>query len=460
MNSTTDFTKGSISKVILKFYFPMLATAMLQQFYTFADTMIVGRGLGDNALAAVGNMSSLCFLIVGFSMGLANGFSVLIAQRFGEKNYSMLRRTLFSMVILSFGMTVLLTVLSTTFLKKTLILLQTDEIILNDSLLYGYIIFGGLLASITYNVSAGILRSLGDSRTPLTAIILSSVINIMLDCFLIFVLRTGVGGAAAATILSQVISAAVCIRKLVSIDFLKMEKEEKKFDPALSLKLLKNGVPMALMNSITAVGCMVVQYFVNGLGVAFTSAYSACSRYINLFMQPACTAGYTISAFTGQNYGAKEFDRIRGGLRVCLAIAGISYLIFGSLMFFMPVRLASILLSGDEQISYASQFLPVCGVMLFAVDMLFVYRSAVQSMGFPLVPMISGIVEMVLRIGAISILIGSLGFRATAFAEICAWTGALLLNLTAFYAIFSRERRNAVVHSTGKHHTRRYKTAC
>ncbi|MBP1592010.1 MAG: polysaccharide biosynthesis C-terminal domain-containing protein, partial [Oscillospiraceae bacterium] len=248
MNSTTDFTKGSISKVILKFYFPMLATAMLQQFYTFADTMIVGRGLGDNALAAVGNMSSLCFLIVGFSMGLANGFSVLIAQRFGEKNYSMLRRTLFSMIILSFGITALLTVLSTAFLKNTLILLQTDEIILNDSLLYGYIIFGGLLASITYNVSAGILRSLGDSRTPLTAIILSSVINIMLDCFLIFVLRTGVGGAAAATVLSQVVSAAVCIRKLVSMDFLKMEKEERKFDAGISLKLLKNGVPMALMN--------------------------------------------------------------------------------------------------------------------------------------------------------------------------------------------------------------------
>ncbi len=459
MNSTTDFTKGSIGKVVLKFYFPMLATAMLQQFYTFADTMIVGRGLGDNALAAVGNMSSLCFLIVGFSMGLANGFSVLIAQRFGEKNYSMLRRTLFSMIILSFGITVLLTALSTAFLKKTLILLQTDDIILNDSLLYGYIIFGGLLASITYNVSAGILRSLGDSRTPLTAIIVSSVINIVLDCFLIFVLRTGVGGAAVATVLSQVISAAVCIRKLVRTDFLKMETDERRFDASLSLTLLKNGIPMALMNSITAVGCMVVQYFVNGLGVAFTSAYSACSRYINLFMQPACTAGYTVSAFTGQNYGAKQFDRIKGGLRVCLMIVGISYLVFGSLMFFMPVRLASVLLSGDEQIAYASEFLPVCGIMLFAVDMLFVYRSAVQSMGFPLVPMISGIFEMILRISAISLLIGSLGFRATAFAEVCAWVGALTLNLTAFYFIFERERDKAGVKDVRKRHSRRYKTA-
>ena len=282
MSTTTDFTTGKVSKVILRFYFPMLATAMLQQFYSFADTAIVGKGLGDNALAAVGNMSSLCFMIVGFSMGLANGFSVLIAQHFGEKNFPQLRRTFVSMIKLSATITLLLTFLSILFLHPVLVLLRTDQIIIKDSLTYGYIIFGGLIATIAYNMSAGILRSLGDSKTPLKAIILSSVLNILMDCLFIFVLKTGVGGAAIATILSQLVSAMVCIKRIMGIDFLKVNPEEKKNDIQLYVKLLKNGVPMALMNSITAIGCMVVQYYVNGLGVAYTSAYSACSKYINL----------------------------------------------------------------------------------------------------------------------------------------------------------------------------------
>ncbi|MCR4646016.1 MAG: MATE family efflux transporter [Oscillospiraceae bacterium] len=443
MKAATDLTQGSIVKVILRFYFPMLATAMLQQFYSFADTVIVGKGLGDNALAAVGNMSSLCFLIVGFSLGLANGFSVLVAQHFGEKDYPQLRRTLVAIIRLAVVLTALLTATSITRLRMVLVLLQTDEVIMHDSLLYGWIIFGGLPATIAYNMSAGILRSLGDSRTPLHAIVLSSVLNILLDILFIFVLHTGVGGAAAATILSQLVSAAVCLQKLMKLDFLKIQPEERVTDVMLYLRLLKNGIPMALMNSITAVGCMVVQYYVNGLGVAFTSAYSACSKYDTMFMQPACTAGYTISAFTGQNYGARKFDRIREGLRVCLYIAGISYLLLGSLMFFLPGMLAKLFLHGEEQISYAVQFLPICGCMLFTVDMLFVYRSAVQGMGFPLVPMISGILEMALRVGAIMLLIGDLGFRATAFAEVFAWCGALSLNTAAFYCIYMRERRKA-----------------
>ena len=442
MKNTTDFTQGRVSSSILRFYFPMLATAMLQQFYSFSDTAIVGKGLGDNALAAVGNMSSLCFLIVGFSMGLSNGFSVLIAHHFGEKDFPKLRRTFVSMIRLAFAITAFLTLLSVIFLRPVLLLLRTDEVILHDSLTYGYIIFGGLFATIAYNMSAGILRSLGDSSTPLKAIIISSVLNIILDSIFIFVLKTGVSGAAAATIFSQVVSASVCIKKIIGIDFLKTTAEDKVHDLSLYIRLMKNGIPMALMNSITAIGCMVVQYYVNGLGVAFTSAYSACSKYINMFMQPACTAGYTISAYVGQNFGAKRFDRIRQGLRICLMIAAVSYLMLGSVMFFAPRWLASLLLQGSEQITYAAQFLPICGAMLFAVDMLFVIRSAVQGMGFPLMPMISGILEMVLRIGTISLLIGSLSFRATAIAEVMAWCGALALNTAAFIYIFARESRN------------------
>ena len=440
MSSTLDLTEGKPSKLILRFFFPLLVTNSLQQLYTFADTAIVGKGLGDDSLAAVGNMSSLCFLIIGFSMGLSNGFSILIAQSFGEKNFPRLRRLLALSVNLAVLITVILTAFSMVFLRTILGLLRTDPSIIEESLSYGYILFGGLAATITYNLSAAILRSLGDSKTPLKAIIVSSIMNITLNCVFIFVFRWGVIGAAAATIISQVFSGAICLNRLRKIEFLSLTREDFKSSPKMYFELLGNGVPMALMNSITAVGCMVVQYFVNGLGVAFTSAYSACSKFLNMFMQPAATAGVAMSSYTSQNYGAKRFDRIKEGLKVCLTISVVAYIIFGSAMTFFPRALARLILTGDEQVGYAAQFLPMCGVMILAVDMLFVIRNGVQGMGFPVIPMVSGIAEMFLRIGAIVLLINELGFRATAVAEIFAWVGALIINAAAFIVIFAREK--------------------
>lgn len=438
---TTDFTQGNVTSQILRFFFTMLVTNTLQQLYSFADTAIVGKGLGDDPLAAVGNMSSLCFLIVGFSMGISNGFSILIAQSFGEKDMPKLRRTLSASIQLAVVITAVLTLFSALFLGTILRLMQTSEEIFADSLSYGHIIFGGLFATIGYNMSAGILRSLGDSKTPLKAIVVSSVLNIGLNSLFIFVFGWGVEGAAYATVISQVLSGAVCLNKLRKIDFLKLSREEIRFDPEMYGLLLKNGVPMAIMNSITAIGCMAVQYFVNGLGKVFTSAYAACSKYLNMFMQPAATAGVTMSAYTSQNYGAKRFDRIHSGLKVCLGIAAVSYITLGSVMTFFPRLLASLILNGEDQISYAAQFLPICGIMLFAVDFLFVIRNGVQGMGFPFVPMLSGIAEMLLRTGAIILLIKPMGFRATAAAEIFAWTGALLINAVAYLDIYTRERR-------------------
>ena len=207
--------------------------------------------------------------------------------------------------------------------------------------------------------------------------------------------------------------------------------------------LLKNGIPMALMNSITAIGCMVIQYFVNGLGVAYTSAYSACSKYLNLFMQPSNTAGYAMSAYASQNYGAKKFGRIKEGMKFCLAISFAAYIILSFVMIFFPSQLASVLLNGSQQIAIAAQYLPICGAFLIFVNCLFVVRSCVQGMGFPLIPMISGIAEMVLRISVIVLFIGSVGFRTTAYADCCAWIGALAINIFAFVKVYRRESQKA-----------------
>ncbi len=432
MTRTYDLTQGKTSSVVLRFFFPMLLTNMLQQIYTIADTMIVGKGLGDNPLAAVGNMSSLTFFIIGFSLGLTNGFSVSIAQAYGAKNREKLRRAIASSILLSVAITVLLTALSVIFLRPVLEMLQTSDIIMKDSLLYGYIIFGGLFSTIAYNLCASILRALGDSKTPFIAIIFSTIFNIVFNWVSIYILHMGVEGPAIVTVISQVISAVICYMKLRKVEEIRLSKKHFKDNLKIHLELLKNGVPMAIMNSITAVGSMTVQYFVNGMGVAYTSAFSACSRYINLFIQPSCTAGNAMSSFTSQNYGAKKYHRIYEGFKVCISISLITYIVFGAVMVFYPRFLASLMLNGDQQIELAMGYLVRSGLMKFAVDFLFVVRSGCQGMGKPLFPMISGVLEMIMRVVVIVVCTDTFGFAATSYAEIAAWIAALLINSIAF----------------------------
>ncbi len=433
-----DFTTGNPTKHILGFYWPLLMTSTLQQLYNFVDVMIVGKGLGDSAFASVGNMSSLFFLIVGFSLGLANGFGVLIAQSFGAKKTDQLRHRLAGTIVLSVILSVFLTAFSVIMLPSLLRILNTDQSLMDNCLRYGYIIFGGIATSVFYNVTAAILRALGDSRTPMLSIIISSAINLVLDSFFIFVLKMGVEGAAIATVAAQFISSIICINRLRQIEMIRLKKSDFKNESRIYIDLFSNGLPMAFMNSITAIGCMVVQHYINRMGTDYTTAYSACSKYLNLLMSPAATAGNAMSAFTSQNFGAREYKRIGSGLRVCLTISFVTYLLFGSLMYFFPEMLARILIEGDAPIKLVTEFLPICGITIIAVDCLFVIRSAVQGMGRPLIPMLSGILEMALRIGVITLLTGSLGFTAAALAEISAWVGALLLNLLAYRRIMNK----------------------
>ena len=441
MEKTQDLTQGKALPQILRFYFPMFFTNMLQQVYNIADTAIVGKGLGDDPLAAVGNMASLCFLIVGFSVGLANGFCVPIAHNFGAKNYNELRKSTASAIKLSFFLTIILTLASILYLDDILVLLQTSPYIFEDSLTYGYIIFGGLITTISYNLCAGILRSLGDSTTPFIAIVISTLTNIALNCLFIFGCGAGVEGVAIATIIAQILSTLICLHKLSRIQILKLHRTDFATDYFLYGKLLKNGVPMALMNSITAVGCMVVQYFVNGLGVAYTTAYSVCSRYVNMFIQPSCTAGYVMSSFTSQNHGANRFDRIQKGLRVCVGIAAVNYILLGTVLYFFPEFLARLMVNGSKPIELICEFLPPCGAMMLFINLLFVYRSGVQGLGKPFIPMLSGIMEMIMRISVIYFGLNSFGFAATAYADIAAWIGALAMNLIAYYVFVHRLSR-------------------
>lgn len=439
MDSINDMTEGKVSQKILGFFFPMLWTNLLQQLYSVADTAIVGKGIGDNALAAVGIIAAVSLLIIGFSMGLTNGFSVIIAQSYGSADHSRVRKTVWQSARLCVIIAAILTVFSMIFLKQILQIMQTDSIIMNDTLSYGRIIFGGLAVTVAYNLCSGILRALGDSKTPFKAIIISSTVNILLDILMIFVLKTSVAGAAIATITAQLVSVIICIFKIKSLTIMKFDKVERVPDKEISLLLLKNGLPMAFMNSLTAVGCMIVQAYINKLGVDYTSAYSVCTKYLNLFMLPSLTAGFTVSAFTGQNFGAKKFDRIREGVRAGLLISFISYIILGAVMNIFSLQLAKLMLSGNNAAGFTSDYLRILGFTLIGVNCIFIFRNAVQGMGCPSVPMISGILEMVLRMIAIFILMPRFDFIAVALADAAAWVGALAVNMIAYFVIFHRK---------------------
>ncbi len=432
MSKTNNLTEGKVSQILLGFFFPMLFTNLLQQVYTFADAAIVGKGLGDNSLAAVGNMTSLAFFITGFSIGMTNGFGVIIAQNYGAGDYGRLRKCIAASVKLSVIISVILTAVGLVFLKPVMIAINTSADILDESLLYGYILFGGLVTAVAYNMCSGILRALGDSTTPFKAIVVSSVVNVGLNCVFIFGFGTGVEGAAIATIISQALSALICFIRIREIDIIQLDREDFATDMQLNGILLKNGIPMACMNSITAVGSMIVQSYVNALGVVYTSAYSVGIRYINLLMIPSLTAGLSTSSFASQNYGAGKYHRIREGVRVSLAIALLSYILVGAALLLVPEFLAKIMVSGDEAVALSVEFLRIVGVTFWIISTMFVFRNAVQGMGFPFIPMCSGVLEMIMRISAIVLLLPVIGFKATAIAEAAAWSGALITNLIAY----------------------------
>lgn len=438
----TDFTKGSITRSFLIFFFPMLFANILQQIYSFADMVIIGKGLGDNAVAAVGNFTTFSFFLTGFTMGITNGFSVNISQACGEKNFIKLKKTIAQSVKISAVFAAAFSAIGLLLLKPILQIMKTDGQLINDCLSYGYIIFCGLPVTIAYNLFSSVLRGIGDSKTPLAAIGVSSAINIILDLLSVFIFGSGVSGPAFATVISQLISAVICCFKICRKDELKIGKCDFISDIKSVKSLLKNSLPMAFMNSITSVGCIFVQSCINGYGAAYTSAYSVCNKYLNFFMLPGVTIGFAISSFSGQNFGAKEFERIRSGTKTAGIMAVISAVFLGIILFFFSDPLAELMLNGQEAVGYTSTFLKFLALFIVLLNLLFVFRSCVQGLGKPFIPMCSGIIEMIIRIPAVYFGLHIFGFTAAVYAEGAAWVGALTVNIIS-YTYYLRQMKKA-----------------
>lgn len=439
-----DMTSGSPAKLILAFSIPLLIGNIFQQLYSMVDTIIVGRFLGVQALAAVGSTGSLSFLVLGFVMGITSGFSVLVAQRFGAGDERGLRHYVAMSVYLGLIISAILTALTIYLTKPMLGLMNTPDDIFEDAAVYIIIIFAGILPTMFYNLLAGVLRALGDSKTPLYFLIISSVLNIVLDLFFIVNLHSGVAGAAYATVISQAVSAVLCLIYIMKrFPILKFHKEELPFSFQSAFRLMQVGIPMALQFSITAVGTMILQGAINSFGSTVVGAYTAACKAEQLATQPMVTFGATMASYTGQNLGAGRMDRIRKGVNSCIIISCI-FCILGSLVVvFGGGFLVSLFITGDqpEVMAYAREYLNTIAVFFIPLGLIFIYRNTLQGMGDGFMPMMAGVAELAMRAFVAFYLAGKLGYLGICLAGPIAWLGADVPLMITYYIRMHKIKR-------------------
>lgn len=435
-----DMTKGSPVKIILMFALPMLAGNIFQQFYNIVDSIVVSHGVGVNAFASVGCTSSMNFFIIGFVMGLCQGFSILISQYFGAGDIANLKKSAAMSIVLAVFSVVIVGVLAVIFSRGILTLMQTPDLYMADAVLYSRIVYGCIGCMVFYNLTSSILRALGDSRTPLISIIISCFVNIGLDLLFVFGFHWGVAGAAIATALAQLAATGFNLYRMKDIRQLKLSGKDFRIDLSLIKRMIVIGCPMAFQNSVTALGVMILQGSVNRLGPVYTVAYASGCKIVNIIQQPNATFGMTMATYVGQNLGGKQYDRIRQGVRKCILINLIICSSLCALMFLSADFISHYLIKGGEEgaIAGSTEYIIVLSCFLWILGLLWPYRSALQGMGRTIVPMLSGGLELVLRISLVLTLPLVFGFRGVMAAEISAWAGATLMIIIDYYRVQRR----------------------
>lgn len=444
---TKDMTTGNSLKIILLFSIPVLLGNLFQQFYNMVDTIIVGRYLGEDALAAVGSTGCLMFLVLGFANGIAQGFGVMVSHAFGAKDFRLLRHYVALSLILTVIVSVILTVPTVAASRQFLLWMHTPENILTMADSYIKVIFAGIILTMAYNVVSGILRGIGDSKTPLYFLIFSSVLNIILDVFLIVTVNLGTAGAAYATVIAQGISAVLCfIYMFRKFDILKTSRSDYYLDATGVKNMLSIGIPMALNYSITAIGTMILQSAINVFGSGVVAAFTAASKVNSIATQSMPTLGTAIATYCGQNLGAGKYDRIFKGMKqgffICVgtALCAAAFSILGG-EFVVSWFVSN---PSEEIFTYAMQYLTAASWFYLPLAMIFLYRNALQGLNQGFIPMLSGFIEMFCRIGAILLLSPKMGFVGVCLADPAAWVGAAI-PLLITYLIW--KKRHTVKHT-------------
>lgn len=442
--ATKDMTVGSPMKLILGFTVPLLFGFLFQQFYSMVDMVIVGQFLGVNALAGVGATSSLNFMIIGFCSGVCSGFAIPVAHKFGAKDYSGMRQVVANCAWLAAILAVVMTIVVALLCENILMWMNTPEDIFQAAYDYIFIIFIGIPATYLYNMLSGIIRSMGDSKVPLYFLLLSSGLNIVLDLFCIITLQMGVAGAAIATVVSQLISGLLCLLYMVKkYEILHMTKEEWKMNPHHMKVLCSMGIPMGLQYSITAIGSVILQTAVNGLGSAVVAATTAAGKVSIFFCCPFDAMGTTMATYGGQNVGAKRLDRVGQGLKACI-LMGLVYAVvsFGVMYFFGGNLVALFVDSADAQmLANARQFLLTNGAFFFPLALVNIVRYLIQGMGYSTFAILAGVLEMIARTIAGLVLVPVFGFTGACFASPLAWIFADAFLIPAYFYVRKRLER-------------------
>lgn len=430
MAKNINMTEGKPAKLLFVFALPLMFGNVFQQLYTVVDTAIVGQGVGLEALAALGTVDWITWMMLGIAQGYSQGFSVRIAQKYGEGDRKGLQKVIGQSASLAIILAIICLVLGQIGLPALLFLLRVPDELMGMGTLYIRIIIAGIPATMFYNYVAAVLRAIGDSKTPLKAMVVAAVTNIVLDILAVFVLHLGIGGAAIATVVSQVVSGIICAWKMKKTPELYFEKTDMQRDAMLQKNLIKIGTPAAMKNVIIALGGMVVQSIANGFGMSFIAGFTATNKLYGLLEIAAISYGYALTTYVGQNYGARQLGRIKTGVRSAAGVAVATSIVIAVLMFIFGRDITMLFISADsvelmtEAGNTAYLYLCVMSSCLPILYLLYVYLSAIQGTGNTIVPMISGIVEFAMRVG-ISLLIGYTGFENGIFAaEVAAWSGA------------------------------------
>lgn len=435
-----SLTAGSPARLIFAFTVPLIAGNIFQQFYSLIDTLIVGRTIGVNALAAVGCTGSLMFFMIGFVIGLTTGFSILTGQRFGAGDQEGVRRSAAACAILSALCTLVLTVVSVWLARPILELMQTPPEILDEAYSFIRVICLGIAATMLFNMLANLIRALGDSRTPLLFLICAAVLNVVLELLFILQFSMGVAGAAWATVLAQAASGLLCAFYIARrMPALRPRGEDWKVSGQMLRELLRIGLPMGFQSSIIAIGAIILQVALNHLGPVSVAAYAAAQKIDMVAVMPMMSFGMAMAAYTAQNYGAGRFERIRLGVRQCILMSGAFSLVIGAVNIVFGPQLIELFVGAGEPevVALAHTYLNINGSMYFLLALLFIFRFTLQGLGKSLVPTVAGVIELLMRILAAIFLAEAFGFAGVCFANPLAWLGACV-PLGVAYAFASR----------------------
>ena len=441
MATSREMTAGRALPLIFNFTMPLLMGNLLQQTYSLVDAAIVGKFLGINALASVGASTSVVFLILGFCNGCCGGFGIPVAQKFGARDYSTMRRYISVSLQLAAVMSVVIAVVTSILCGDILLMMRTPDIIFQDAYYYLLITFIGVPCTFFYNLLSSIIRALGDSKTPFWFLLLSTILNILLDLFCILVLDWGVAGAAIATVFSQGVSAVLCYRYMMRrFDILRGTPDERKFNGALARTLMYIGVPMGLQFSITAIGSIMLQSANNALGTACVAAFTAAMRIKMFFMCPLESLGIAMATYTGQNYGAGKPGRIWMGVKASTLMMIIYWaftfciLMLGARTFallFVEVSELEILKDTELFLHISVSFFPVLGLLC-------ILRYTIQGAGYTNLAMLSGVSEMIARVLVSLYAVPAFGYLAVCFGDPTAWIAAVLFLVPAFIFVYRR----------------------